>query len=107
MPAEFGEHVARVRGIARLSEDYAIHLDGCVRAHDDAIARAFRNLRGGGACFLFRKSRNHGLRPFARKSRFINVGWANFKRDSRGAQDFRAARRRGGKDDFHIRSNAR
>ena len=83
--AKPGEHFTRVRGITRLSEDFAAQLDGGVRAHDNAIAQDGANFRGSGARFCFREPRNHPLRRFSRKRRLVNVGGANFKWNSRFA----------------------
>src|ERR1017187_7974217 len=104
-PAKLNEHFARVRGIARLSEDFAIQLDSGIRAHDNALAQAGVNLRHSRARFCFREPRNHGVRRLARKGRLLDLSWENFKRDSRIAQDFRAARRGRRQYDLHIRNS--
>ncbi len=78
-PAKLREHFARVRGVARLSKDFAVQLDSRVRAHDNdsrAWSRPFAPQRRG---FYFREARNHGARSLAWKFRLVNCERRRFQ----------------------------
>ena len=98
--ASISRACAESRGFPRISPSSSTVVSAPTMMHS---RDAGVHLRRSRARFCFGEPRNHRLRCLARKGRLVDVRCANFKRNSRVAQDFRAARRRGCKNDFHLR----